>query len=200
MPQNSRLRTAVDPHKTPAFPRRGPSCVGFVCVCFRFRLPLRGFFLRAADAQLNSKRRDSPSQSPCSSAVVITTDPRQARKKRARGCLGVLFGQLAPACRLSGGRSQKKIEVALRDAERPGGCARLLARFHESPPAARGGCGLTEKGTWPKTARVFVLFCFVNDKRAHCGRIRTIMQVQKRRKTVIRRAVAGTLPLVLSNV
>ena len=85
---------------------------------FRFRLHLRGFFRRAANAQLNSKRRDSPSQSPCSNVVVITTDPRQARKKRAGGCLGAFFWSIhIGVSPFTWEKPQKIIEAAMRDTQ-----------------------------------------------------------------------------------
>ena len=109
---------------------------------FRFRLHLRGFFRRAAGAQLNSKRRDSPSQSPCSSVQCggynhrPTTSPKEARWR--------VFGRFWGSTRIGVSpftweKPPKIIEAAMRDTQRPGRYVRLLARFQEPPPAAARG-------------------------------------------------------------
>ena len=73
------------------------------------------------------------------------------------GARSRVFGRFFWSTRVGVSRSEcetpPQIEVALRDAERPGGCARLLALSGE-PPRCSGGCGPTENRDMAKTTRV----------------------------------------------
>ena len=71
-------------------------------------------------------------------------------------------------------------EIALVRSPRAGRRIRLLAVSQESPRAPWAVAIRPRTGRGPNDARDFFLS---NDKRAHGARIRSIMQVQKRRKT-----------------
>ena len=78
------------------------------------------------------------------------------------------------------GRAKRHREIALVRSPRAGRRIRLLAVSQESPRAPWAVAIRPRTGRGPNDARDFFLS---NDKRAHGARIRSIMQVQKRRKT-----------------
>ena len=78
------------------------------------------------------------------------------------------------------GRAKRHREIALVRSPRAGRRIRLLAVSQESARAPWAVAIRPRTGRGPNDARDFFLS---NDKRAHGARIRSIMQVQKRRKT-----------------
>ena len=149
--------------------------------CFAFPLPLRGF------------SAPSPRRQPTSTKTRLTAPMSQQKKSRlspltqkqlSAARVGQVGSRDLPLCFVwrarFNGRAKRHREIALVRSPRAGRRIRLLAVSQESARAPWAVAIRPRTGRGPNDARDFFLS---NDKRAHGARIRSIMQVQKRRKT-----------------